>query len=560
MRSLSIILLLVPLAAFAETFTVQAQVTCPANPAGGGIDSTFPASTVEVPCAGIRVVAMDSDPDWDDYCGAAYTNSAGEVSFTGDCGDLTNRPEVYLRVEGRSALGFSVGTHDYTLWSALGDAVGLISSSGLTLPTQVLDYLRSHETYQWLTDERLQSQGGVTHYGTVRLGYDAAPRDRLSRFAARQLWTLSAVQGRLNATTRHRPMDYSFTIDAPIGAPTTVWDTVIIDEDDLHTGVTGILWASPHEVGHVMHNSVHGGFLEWLSDVPAYLTNHASCETWHSETFAWYEGFAHWVRALALSRTVWPTNRVAVPDMSARLTTLNANLFCAAIGSHIEDNVAGFLMMATYGSLEQRPSLSQFTCPAGFVRRVDPAGVVRCERLTAPTCATNRTLRVDRWGANDVCVRPDVLPMTEAEMLRELRVCRADAAPCPPMEVYVLGRCPTGASLVPRVGQDTCLETIRPIDAAPGGAPLPRGDGSPDRALARDSGGQQRWFPLVDADTIIDWVAADGTSAHTLADHWTRQGRAWCAANTPEGYPRYCSPSLSPEFRTLVAPVGPTFP
>ena len=133
-------------AARAETFDVAVRVFCPAawNTALDRLDETF-GTRVDMPCAGIRVVAMDADPLRDEYCGAAYTDSRGVARFRGSCNDTAGgRPEVYLKVEGRSANGFSVGVIDPNPLERILESLGRIFEVGVPLPLPVIDRLRAH--------------------------------------------------------------------------------------------------------------------------------------------------------------------------------------------------------------------------------------------------------------------------------------------------------------------------------------------------------------------------------------------------------------------------------
>ncbi|MBL8956197.1 MAG: hypothetical protein JNK82_35825 [Myxococcaceae bacterium] len=573
MRRLFAALLFLSVPAAAETFTVTMQVVCPASlqpapsPDGGTadagleLDPTFSVPFTRVPCAGLKVTAMDSDFGWDEYCGAAFTDSQGRVSFAAECSDgLTGgAPDVYVKVEGRSMFGFSVGTHDYGLWDGIVDGAviaGLGPLSIGTLPSHAVDYLRSHETYAWLSEERAPTD---TAFGTRTLGNGFDREGAISNFAARQLWAAEYAQQVLRATTAYKLMDFNYTVDAPLGTPMTVWDTVLVNEDratdalGANNRASAALAATPHEMGHVLHNGLHSGFAHWLYlDVIDLMTDHQYDER-HNPYLAWYEGFGNWVQHVAYARFNWGTNTLRLPDTHRAATRP---------GFDIEGNVTHALVATYFGPVTPRPVIDYrtFTCAPGLGRVVDALGVVRCEQVTAPRCAASRTLtvRADR----DICVSPDFIPVDAATLAQWRATCRADGiAPerCfTRFEAYVFSSCPAPSVAVVKVGRDDCVTTVRPQVSAPGGAPLPRGDGTPDRVLATDgvapASAAGRWYPLASADTIIGWVAAAGDGSHAFETLWSTQARPWCIGAGADGYPRFCNAPLSPEFVSQVAP------
>lgn len=552
----------------AESFTVTARVLCPASLNGGVLDSGFTVAPTFVPCAGIRVSAMDSDPLWDDYCGAAYTDSQGRVRFAASCGDAFGGPPgIYLKIEGRSALGFSVGTHDYTFWDALVDVFSLGLSLGATLPFEAVDYLTKHATFAWITGgERAGTNGATLDFGDVCIGAAAQTQhacqlrtlDRdspVSIFAARQFWAAQYAMQVLRSVTTRLPMDFNYTVDAPLGQPMTVWDTVVVDGDAAISRPADMLTATAHEIGHVVYNTYHSDNPHWLTDVTDYMTHHSYCEGGHFMTLAWYEGFANWVRHVAFGRTVWLTNRVTLPPGTGP---------CASgTGFDREGNVTAVLDALYFGPLDSRAPLAaaQFSCPAGFTRLQDATGVVRCRRTTAPSCAAGRTL-----DASGICARPGVEPVTAALYRQLMAACASrrdrDTVPCPaePIEVAQPGACPPGAARVQVSGGVRCVQDTSATSAFPGPAPLPRGDGTPNSILAATPGGGQRWFRLADADTLIGFVAAAGLRAHRMEEFWTGWIRPWCVANEPDGAIRFCNPAQSPDFVRLVPPAAPSFP
>ena len=554
----------------AETFTVAARVLCPASLAGGVLDSSFTTTPSFVPCAGIRVTAMDSDALWDDYCGAAYTDSQGRVRFSATCGDGDGSPpDIYLKIEGRSALGFSVGTHDYTFWDALVDVLSLGLSLGATVPFEMVDYLTKHATYAWITGgERAGANNTPIDFGDVCIGAARETRDRcqihgldrdnpISIFAARQFWAAQYSMQRLRAATSRWPMDFNYTVDSPVGFPTTVWDTVVVNGNLAINEPARMLTATPHEIGHVIYNTYHSDNPHWMTDVTDYMTNHDYCEAGHFMTLAWYEGFANWVRHVAFGRHDWLTNRLTLP--------LRTGPCADAPGFDREGNVTAVLDALYFGPVDnaQRAALdpAQFSCPAGFTRQQEPTGVVRCQRVSTPTCPPGRGL-----NPNGLCARPGFEAVSQGLYDALVRACRARTerapGPCPEerVEVGQAASCPPGATRQQVSGGTRCLQTASATSAFPGAAPLPRGDGTPNTILGPAQGGGQRWFRLADFDTLVGFVADAGFRAHRMEEFWNGWIRPWCMANEPDGTVRFCNPAQSPGFVTIFKQATPSNP
>jgi hypothetical protein len=96
----------------AEDFTVSANVTCPANTTTPQVNGATIANTnyqvnsshplknnfKYVNCSGLRVTAMNANKFYpDEYCGAGYTDSKGDVNFSASCGNSIDSPDVYLK-------------------------------------------------------------------------------------------------------------------------------------------------------------------------------------------------------------------------------------------------------------------------------------------------------------------------------------------------------------------------------------------------------------------------------------------------------------------------------
>jgi hypothetical protein len=450
----------------AATITATARIFCPANvvPGTGHIDTTFARPITNVPCAGIRVVAMDADPLGDEFCGAAYTDSGGNVVIQGECGDgVDAAPEVYVKVEAHSDNGFSVGVVDVDVVEDILEEI-LKASTGVPPPlTRVVDLfddLRDHQTFEWVSEVVADGAFGDRFIGA------GGP---VSFMAARQFWVAQFTMNRLLAGTRFRPMDFNYSLNAPIGFPTTLYDTVIVDSTR-NTGAqaTRALLATAHEIGHVLYNTYHSDLDHWLLDAPDYMTDHRRCDTDHFQTLAWYEGFADFIRDYVLQR--WDWNRWAWaltfrPFPGCAFNTNAAGAFVGPRSMSVEGNVEGLLNDVFFGPV--RPALdaairvpTTFTCPAGQTLIESSPGVSpECESETTVTCGDG-TLEVDQQGFNDRC-RTTVTP------------------PCPdrtpdcspePVDRLVDTRCPGGFA-ARRAGPDGCVMRV-PAQAVPGGPPI----------------------------------------------------------------------------------------
>lgn len=528
----------------AETFDVAVRVFCPAawDTALDRLDETF-TTHVEVPCAGIRVVAMDADPLNDEYCGAAYTDSRGMARFRGSCNDTAGgRPEVYLKVEGRSANGFSVGVIDPNPLERILESLKRIFEVGVPLPLPLIDRLRSHQTFAWLGDERLVSDGQLLDFGDVAIGRAFADGS-VSDLAARQFWAAQYATQRLRAGTKYPPMDFNYTVSAPLGAPTTLYDTVIVSFND-NAEPSGALRATAHEIGHVLYNTYHSGMLHWLTDAPDYLTNHARCDDDHFQTLAWYEGFGDFVRDYVFQRWDWTRPDWVHPQFpygGCRFDAASSEQPGASRpGLHIEGNVQALLNNIYFGPVRaaQRNEIgvarqADFVCPAGQQRIVTPIGAVECEREVPATC-TSGLYRIDSLGVNDRCMQvvrdPSCRPFEE----------------CEPIEQFVNATC-SGGNALRRSGRDACLVRSPAQHSVPNGTPRPRPDGSPDLVLGRDRDGARAWFSLPGFDQVMEWVIAAGNDAHRAREFWDRHIGPSCLPRNGLRY-QYCHPQQSKSF------------
>lgn len=550
-------------AAHAESFDVTARIFCPASwdAAANRLDETF-ATATQSPCAGIRVVALDADPAWDEYCGAAYTDSRGIVRLRGQCGDaLGGRPDVYLKVEGRSASGFSVGVIDPNPLQRILDSLGRLVAPGVPLPIPIVDHLRSHQTFAWIGSERLASEGQRLDYGDLAIG-GAFADGTVSTMAARQFWAAHYTMLRLRAGTRYRPMDFSINVSAPIGSPTTLYDTVIVSfRDNPEPQASGAVRAMAHEIGHVLYNTYHSGIVHWLLDAPDYMTGHAPCDDDHFQTLAWYEGFADFVRDYVYQQWDWnasdwsnaPPFRGCAVQGDGTLATVprGDGTLVTQQDMHFEGNVAGLLNNIFFGPvrLAQRteiglPKAADFTCAAGQRRIVTASGAIECEGEAPVGCIGGR-LAVDHSGVIDQCLEtmrdPACAPFEE----------------CEPVDRVVASRCASG-SAVRRSGADACLVRRPAQHIVPNGTPAARPDGTPDMVLGRNRAGERAWFSLPSLDQPMKWVADANRGAHRASEFWQGWMRPSCQPRNGLRY-QYCHPHESASFREELQKLDPAF-
>lgn len=578
-----------PLTARAASFDVNARILCPAsflvgaNPLGGNLlDPTF-ATAVNPPCAGIRVVAMDADFGFDEYCGAAYTDARGRVLFRGECGDTSRpSPEVYLRIEGRSLNGFSVGVVQTNVIERILDHLEDIwerfVEDGTPIPVPVLHELRPHQTFAWLTPSRRVADGASFDLGADLVVGAGGP---VSIMAGRQFPAAQFATFRLRAGTRYRPMHFNYTVNAPLPPFTiafTAYDTVVVDfTRNTPARAPAALAATAHEIGHVLYNTYHSDTLHWVGDVPDYLTNHAACDLGrHHQTLAWYEGFADFVRDYVHQQWFWPEFRwmgmpltaatplpppgapplvtptlPGAPPFPGSVFGVNAatGAPCPADMSD-EGNVAGLLNNVFFGPVRPvlvdglNPSAGGLTfgCPDGALPVAAPAtGALECTVRLPATCATGR-LVIDANGLADGC-----RVWVENPRCANAPPGRNTSCPYDDLEeMHSLG-C-AGGPAIRQGGRDACPTQVPATHSLPNGRPRPRPDGSPDMVLGTASSGGLAWFSLPSLDDVMGWVDEAGTDDHRAREYWERRIRPWCLRGDGSLRDRYCRPNRSPTF------------
>ena len=596
------LIMFVAMPIFGETFSVDVKIFCPANLIIGDVaDPTFgelangASQPTYVPCAGIRVVALDADYGPDEFCGVGYTDSTGRAAFPAQCSDNLpggGKPNVYLRIEGRSFYGFSVGTHSYGLFDALRAFLTVtVVPSGAAIPKEVFDYFRSHETYVWeLPGEREAADGEVLKYSNVCVG-DRFPfgdksacgfRNNLdqdpstmtvSEMAAREFWAAQYSMARLHSgAPQHPPMDFNINLDEPfgIGTPTTLWDTIAITGDRL-TGKEGArsLAATPHEIGHVLYNSYHSGMDHWFYvDGTGYMQSHQRCENGKTLSFAWYEGFANFARDYVFQSYDWPMNswrQLGDHAFSNSMKAPFAGCGSSMVDMHHEGNVQALLNNIFFGPVSDAqlnaiaglaPAVS-FTCPAGFTLVNMPDRSILCEHHYQPNCPPAEHLSVDGRGTTDVCRDATSSNLSDATFSKLLHSDACESRGQCPESVELM--CPSGDLIVRRPHRDECIHKQRPTSPIGGIAPVPRPDGSRDLALGIDSTGNNVWFGLPALDDVIEWVRQAGTNAHHPGEFWDGYIRPWCLS-TPSSdnfHNYYCNPVKSPNFSSELQQLDP---
>ena len=303
---------------FGENFTVKTQVYCPQFLKEGKIDFMYEQSSrVQKPCKGILVQAWDSDPGRDDYCGAAYTDSRGRVSFSGSCGDGWGggKPDIYLKIIPKSNVysGLSVGTHHFPWYKWVQFGVGITQtisellnpvSAGIGLAIisdSVNDWLTGNKTYKWVTSQKKGGSGWTLNWYGQTIGHSS--NGYTSRMTADTYWIARDSILRIGSSG-YSPMNTKFTVDFPspfslkLGNPSAIWRTIIMNEDlfndNFITEARGRR-AIPHELGHVLFNRYHSSWGHWAIDAVEYIQHHSACQK-KSYKFAWYEGYAEFIK------------------------------------------------------------------------------------------------------------------------------------------------------------------------------------------------------------------------------------------------------------------------
>lgn len=563
-----------PLSASAATFDVNATILCPASLTAAGTFNPAFTTAVNRPCAGIRVVAMDSDPGFDEYCGAGYTDARGRVLFRAECGDtIRPLPDVYLRIEGKSLEGFSVGVVETDALDRLVDGLEhaweRFVEDGVPIGIPELDVFRKHQTFAWLSPTSMQvREGGSLGFGALIIG--APGTGAVSVMAGRQYWAAQFAMFRLGAGTRYRPMHFNYTVDAPLPPITlafTAYDTVVIDfTRSVGPRAAAALRSTAHEIGHVLYNTYHSDNLHWVGDCLGVFCfrNSDRCASVHLD-LAWYEGFADFVRDYVHQIWNWPTWSwtTAPPPPGCALEPPPPPPGVVAVDMSVEGNVEGLLNNVYFGPV--RPALLTaanptsgglaFGCPDGITMPspAPPGGNLVCP-VTAPvTCATG-TLAVDATGARDAC----------RDWVDDPRCARAPnrtspnfSCPYDPVPQTNPTSCAGVRATVP--GRDTCTTLVPATHTLPNGRPRPRPDGTPDMQLGTARTGGQAWFSLPTLDDVVGWVDEAGTDDHRAKEFWDNRIRPWCTRGDGSLRDRYCHPLRSPSFAGELLTLDPAF-
>ena len=429
----------------AERFPVSARVFCPAsleldglgNPTA--VDASFAdASVLWVPCAGVKVRVMDADDEWDDVCAEAYTDSQGRIALGADCSDGLGggSPDAYLSIEARSAFGFSIGTWDYGFWDALADTIEAIGLAVLTNGWSVVielaggadfpDAIVAHETAQWVSEERLGREATLVDFGDRMMGDDfsasAAPatQQEAPLWAAREFWIAHRTLAQIRPASTYRPMYFQWTVDHPwFGAPTTLWDTVIVDAARMSdpNRRDDALQATPHEIGHVIHNRYHSSYSHWIyADALQYAKVHMQCAS-DTLILGWYEGFGNFVEDWVFS-AVAPSGALPPPLPTSEIGSVRSAggvdwepfAGCGQSGLALEGNNQAILNRIYHGPLDalydltHTPVASEYACPGGMQLELRNGNNWRCVRERTAACALSADRRlIDAQGQADVC-------------------------------------------------------------------------------------------------------------------------------------------------------------
>ncbi len=559
----------------AATFDVNARIFCPTSVLGPNMWDTAFTTVVTRPCAGIRVVAVDSDPGFDEYCGAGYTDARGRVRFRAECGDTVRPlPDVFLRVEARSAEGFSVGVVDADVLEAIVDVLthGLdrLEELGSPIPVPDLDGLRLHRTFTWLSPITLQARDrGSLDFGDPIAGAPAS--GPVSVMSARMFTAAQFTMLRLGAGTRYRPMHFNYTVNAPLPAFTlafAAYDTVVVDATRTAAPAPALA-GSAHEIGHVLYNTYHrdADIGHWVEDCLGTFCfrNSPRCGS-VSLGLAWYEGFGDFVRDYVSQIWDWRTftwiQSPPPPPPPPAPPALRPRPGCALepapapppppalppsrVDMSLQGNVQGLLNNVFFGPVRPgllaaaNPLVAGFSCPDGGAIVRGPLGEPQCDLEVPATCATG-TLRIDADGDRDDCLSFVEDPRCARERDRRPNL----TCPYDPVRQVNTPFCPVR---VARSGRDACATRVPATHALPNGRPRARPDGSPDMMLGAAPSGGQAWFSLPDLDDVMEWVDEAGTDDHRAREYWENRIRPWCRRRDGSLLDRYCHPQRSPSF------------
>jgi hypothetical protein len=541
-RYLLLLILLTPAAsvlaprAQADDFTISAQIFCPMfitqTGRGSDWDTDYNATPQPGPCAGIFVTAMDSDNGPDDFCGSAFTDSRGRFTLPAHCGDPGNNPpDVYLRIEARSMRGFSVGFHDWGVGQDIGWVLADVFTGGGAIPAHVWDWLTHNTTHRWTTTTQLNPDNGRVDFGALSIGSRVS--GHFSQAGARQWSAAQFSMSRLQrGLTAIAPMFFRYTVDHVIGFPTTVWNTIIVSDQRMRDEQPRMLRASAHEIGHVLHNTIHSDQLHWLADSVDYMRSHSQCVS-ESDELAWYEGFANFIRDYVNAQS-------SAGNAPFRGCGLNRR------GIDFEGNVQAFLNEIYFGTDSVEPDRNDYSCPQDLYL-VEHSGDFWCESQFGTHCGFQTILDsrlIDRQGYTDVC--RDCTTTTSGGPIT-----------CTETPVYCAGA-PAGSQgiVIPVMGEDICYVAmeaglLEPVN--PGAGAAPRGDRSPPHQLAQDNTPLLTWFGLPALNRVIRFVGDAGTGRHSASAFWNATIRPFCT-QTSDAFGRdwYCNVDSSRNFRINV--------
>lgn len=336
-----------PSSAHAVGFSVRARVFCVAHlePSDDGetIDPTFTRPLRAVPCVGVKVSALDAISGPDSYCGAAYTDSSGTVSFRAECSRFLGRqPQVYLRIEGQSLEGFRVATSSFDWTRFPPDATSAGLDAFVREQPELLSKLR---TFHWLTKQRAASDGAVLDWGAIALGSGS----RESLLASEILWA-AAFSARYLRRSGHLPTSATFWIDHPFsGQAPPLRRTVLMDHSFASHHKPRMLSSIPHSFGQLLMNRYHGAWSHWASDARFLEPRLESCALRASARAAWYDGFADFVQAATYSGAL--DVRPDAQHLTGGKLNFEKPRACPASGERYAGNSAEFLARTFFGEV-----------------------------------------------------------------------------------------------------------------------------------------------------------------------------------------------------------------
>jgi hypothetical protein len=359
------------------------------------------------------------------------------------------------------------------------------------------DAVVAHEPAQWVTEERLGRDGQVLNFGDRMMGDDfvagtsPGTAQEAPLWAAREFWIAHRTLAQLRRGSTYRPFYFKWTVDHPwFGAPTTLWDTIIVDQARMQNAGdrAAALQATPHEIGHVIHNRYHSGYTHWLyEDAIQYAKVHEQCRE-DTLILGWYEGFANFIEDWVYS-AIAPSGALPPPASAGPIGSVRAPggvawepfTGCNQAGLALEGNNQALLNRIYYGPLDDvydlvhTPTADEFSCLSGFQLEQRTNGEWRCVRERPALChPTADGLQIDAQGATDVCEQEPELGLPWSGMSNQTLPLNCSSTYCivltiPGIDVSVPsnGNASSGTSQVTVTIEATHDENGEPLDSGP---------------------------------------------------------------------------------------------